>query len=217
MTESYGDTTVLRPSARTQAWGFVVGSVLFAIGSAPSLTDVLDRTVANVSFFAGSWFFTAGAFVQLALSGPATPARGSVAVRTAWLAAAVQLLGAILFNVSTGEALRLRTPSGEGEFVWGPSADGSVAFLISAGLAVLAMVRGRRGWAPSDRTWWSIWLNLAGSMAFVGSSAASIASPGGAFQYAPLSNIATFVGSVCFFAASVILLPSGRPNGPDRA
>src|SRR6478736_4678125 len=92
---------LIHPTLRMQSWGFVIGSALFA----------------------GSWFFTCAAFIQLVLSGPATTTdSGRPAIRAVWLSAAVQLLGTILFNVSTGAALHALTLRGEMHLVWNPNA-----------------------------------------------------------------------------------------------
>lgn len=133
---------LIHPTLRMQSWGFVIGSALFALGSAPYLSAVLGVMLANVFFFAGSWFFTAAAFLQLTLSQPATVVdAGRPAIRALWLAAAVQLLGTILFNISTGSALHAHTVKGEMHLVWNPNAEGSIAFLVSSALAVLILFR----------------------------------------------------------------------------
>ncbi len=111
----------VRPTLPKQCWGFVVGSACFAIGSAPGgLTGILGPS-ANVVFFVGSWFFTAAALIQLLLSGPmTTEVDGAQLIRAEWLSAAVQFFGTLLFNVSTGAALRAHTIAAEKHFVWNP-------------------------------------------------------------------------------------------------
>ena len=95
---------------------------------------------AGVTFFAGSIFFTTAAFIQLSLSGRRPP-RGDTnrADRADWWAAVIQFFGTLCFNVSTLVALlaAIADPSRVGAG-WRPDAWGSVAFLVSSVLAVVA-------------------------------------------------------------------------------
>ncbi len=129
-----------------------------------------------------------------------------ITISSAWLAAAVQLLGTIFFNISTGEALDVRSVEGQREFVWGPDVDGSTAFLISSLLALVPLLRKGVYWSPSDREWTSTWLNLLGSIAFGVSAIASIVQPGGGVKDATAASIGTFAGVVCFLLAAALLL-----------
>ncbi len=102
---------VFHPTLRMQSWSFIIGSSLFALGSAPGLGKWLGTMGANTSFFVGAWFFTVAGFIQLLLSSPRIGPRGGV--RAVWLAAAAQSFGTVLFNVSTGAALHTRQLSAE--------------------------------------------------------------------------------------------------------
>lgn len=68
----------LRPNLKSQAIGFMIGSSLFAIGSAPVIGNALGADLANRLFFVGSWFFTAAGFIQLMLAGPMRNERGAL-------------------------------------------------------------------------------------------------------------------------------------------
>lgn len=204
---------LIHPTLRMQSWGFVIGAALFALGSAPGLSVLLGTTGANTAFFVGSWFFTAAAFMQLILSGPATTTdeRGT-AIRAVWLSAAIQFLGTILFNISTGAALHAHTVKGEMHLVWNPNAEGSVAFLVSSGLAVLVLWRTGSYWEPRSKDWQSVWLNALGSIAFGVSAAGAFILQDGTSLDPNLANVGTFVGAVCFLLASALFV--GRRPAP---
>lgn len=203
---------LIHPTLRMQSWGFVIGSLLFALGSAPWISNALGTAGANTAFFVGSWFFTAAAFVQLVLSGPATTDDdGRPAIRAEWLSAAIQFLGTILFNISTGAALHAHTVKSEQHLVWNPNAEGSVAFLASSALAVLMLLRASQIWEPGSKDWQSVWLNMLGSIAFGISAAGAFITKDGTTLDAALAVGGTFVGALCFFAASALFL-----GGDDR-
>lgn len=206
---------LIHPTLRMQSWGFTIGSLLFALGSAPIIAPALGTATANTAFFVGSWFFTYAAFIQLVLSGAATTTdteTGRPAIRAEWLAAATQFLGTVLFNISTGAALHAHTIAGEKHLVWTPNAEGSIAFLISSYLAILMLVRAKHYWAPRSLDWQSAWFNALGSLAFGLSAAGAFITQSGSVEDASLANAGTFVGAVFFFAASVIFL--GKPRRP---
>lgn len=198
---------------RGQCWGFMIGSTLFAVGSAPVVSGWLGTTGANISFFVGAWFFTIAAFIQLGLSGPATVTGSSrpLAVRALWLSAATQFVGTLLFNVSTSAALHATSITAVKEYVWGPDADGSAAFLISSGFAVLVLFRQKQMWAPRSRDWLSTWIGTLGSVAFGVSAVGSIITPAGTAQDVTLASWGTFIGALCFFAAAALLLEPRQP------
>ncbi len=207
---------LIHPTIRMQSWGFVIGSALFALGSAPFLSAFFGASLANSFFFAGSWFFTCAAFIQLVLSGPATTTdAGSPAIRAVWLAAAVQLLGTILFNVSTGAALHALTLRGEMHLVWNPNAEGSIAFLVSSGLAVLILLREKTYWAPQSKEWQSVWFNTFGSIAFGVSAIGSFVLQDGNTLDPNVANIGTFVGAVFFLLASAVFLGKSSQRLPS--
>ena len=115
---------------------FIIGSALFALGSAPGFASAAGATASNLCYFVGAWFFTGAALVQLVRSGPMmTPVDydpGKM-FRAEWLAGSTQFFGTLLFNVSTTAALMAHTVKGEQHLVWNPDAGGSVAFLLSGG------------------------------------------------------------------------------------
>lgn len=204
---------LIHPTLRMQSWGFTVGALLFALGSAPWLSTAMGATGANTAFFVGSWFFTGAAFVQLVLSGPATTTdQGKPAIRAEWLSAAIQFLGTLLFNISTGAALHAHTIKGEMHLVWNPNAEGSVAFLLSSALAVLMLQRTNQIWEPGSKNWQSVWLNMLGSIAFGVSAVGAFITRNGTAMDEVLSVGGTFIGALCFLAASAIFL--GKDDEP---
>ena len=201
---------LLAPTLYKQCVSFMIGSSLFALGSAPGFGTWAGSSASNICYFVGAWFFTAAAYVQLVRSGAVTTtvSYGSgVMVRAEWLAAATQFVGTLLFNVSTTAALQSRSVTQEDRLVWSPDAGGSVAFLISGALAIIAYSHSRKFWDPSAADWWSTQINLIGCVAFGVSAVAAFVTPDGVTVDSTLANTGTFVGALCFFFASFLVLP----------
>ena len=192
---------------RREAWGFAVGSVLFAVGALPWYGDAVGSVWDAATFFAGSVFFTLAAFIQLALSGRRPPRRSSsTAAYADWWSAAVQFLGTILFNVSTFAVLLAAVRASDRVTAgWLPDAWGSAAFLLASALALVAARRNHELWDPDARTWHGTWLNMAGSIAFGFSAIGAFVVPatGEIFSLRWL-NLGTFLGAVCFFLAAIL-------------
>jgi hypothetical protein len=203
---------VIQPTLKLQCLGFMIGSSFFAVGSSPWLSERMSSETDNLLFFIGAWFFTSAAFVQLVLSGSVRNERG--ALRALWLAAASQFFGTLLFNVSTGAALRVDTVLAQRHFVWAPDAEGSVAFLISAGFALLVLVRSDSLWGPRNDEWLSTWVNMLGCLAFGVSAVGAAVLPGGGLQNAGVASWGTFIGALCFFVASAVMLPTAMRESP---
>ena len=151
---------------RRESLGFAIGSVCFALGALPGYSRLVGEGADNVTYFVGSLFFTAAAFIQLRLSGRWR--RGAWKSREDWddwWAAAVQFAGTLLFNVSTGTALYEHLSAEQAhDHVWRPDAFGSACFLLASALAIQATTHREGLWDPDARNWWSTWLNMAGSM-----------------------------------------------------
>jgi hypothetical protein len=206
---------------------FAVGSILFAAGAVPGYAGSLGTRVDSITFFVGSLFFTTAAFLQYRESvdaGSDHPARGWNRVATYrphqvdWWAGAVQLIGTLYFNVSTGVAVSDNLSAETAvHHIWRPDAIGSVCFLVASGLAWFEVCHGWAAWSPRSIPWWITALNLMGSIAFGGSAVAGYIVPStGQIWHAELSNLGTFVGALCFLAGSILLLPErteGRAPG----
>jgi len=211
----------LVPTATKQGWGFMIGSTFFALGSAPGLSELMGSNLSNLLFFIGAWFFTGAGLIQLFLSGaistPVSYAPGRM-VRAEWLTAATQAFGTLMFNVSTTSALYARTAATEDRWVWSPDAGGSVAFLISGFFAFVAYAHVSRAINLGDKAWWSVLVNFIGCVAFGISAIGAYVVPNGDSLNSSLANKGTFIGAVCFFLASLIVLPQwDRAHGATAA
>lgn len=204
---------LLEPTLGKQCWGFVMGSALFALGSAPGFGSWAGASNSNLCYFVGAWFFTAAGLVQLLRSGPATVSvdyGSGTMVRAEWLAASTQSAGTIMFNVSTASALTAHTAAADKHFVWSPDAAGSVAFLISGVAAIIAYTRTDRWWNPRSADWWSTQINWIGCVAFAVSAVGAYVLADGNSLDNTLANTGTFVGALCFMFASLIVAPTWR-------
>ena len=196
-----------RRRLRREAWGFAVGSLCFLVGAVPFYAEWAGAIGTGVTFFAGSIFFTTAAFIQLSLSGRRPP-RGDTnrADRADWWAAAIQFFGTLCFNVSTFVALLAAfadpTRVGAG---WRPDAWGSVAFLVSSVLAVVATKDRGRLWDADARTWHGTWLNLLGSIFFGASAVGAYVDPDtGTLVSMFWANLGTLLGAICFLVAALL-------------
>ena len=98
--------------------------------------------------------------------------------------------------------------------VWAPDAFGSIAFLVSSGLAFHAVCG--RWWCfrPRSRDWDVAALNLLGSIAFGISAVASLVEPStGEPVSADIANSGTSAGGACFLIAALMLVPAAAATG----
>jgi len=210
----------LTPTLTKQSIYFIIGGSLFAIGSAASIWGFGNSAFTNWTCFIGAWFFTTAGLFQLFLSGDMTvqhPGTQTKGIRAEWLAAATQSFGTILFNVSTTTALTARSVAAEKHFVWNPDAGGSVAFLISAFFVYVTFFRQQNTlWAPATPSWWAAHINMIGCIAFGISAVGAFVLDDGSSKDANVANWGTFIGALCFVAASVIALPRMPWNRSSR-
>jgi hypothetical protein len=129
--------------------------------------------------------------------------------RLDWWACAVQLVGTVYFNVSTGVAMANHLTAGAAhEHVWRPDAVGSVCFLVSSFLSWREVCSGWAAWHPDSWAWWITLVNLAGSLAFGVSAVAGYIDPvTGQVRNAAGADTTTLIGAVCFLVGAVLLLP----------
>jgi hypothetical protein len=199
--------TLRRRRLRREAWGFAVGSIFFLVGAVPFYADWAGAVVVGVTFFAGSIFFTAAAFIQLSLSGRHPPRRSTNhADRWDWWAAAIQFAGTLCFNVSTAVALvaAIGDPTRLGAG-WRPDAVGSVAFLVASVLAVVATKDRGELWDTDARSWHGTWLNFIGSIAFgVSAVGAYVVPETGSLVSMFWANLGTLIGALCFLVGALL-------------
>ncbi len=200
---------------------FIVGSTLFAIGSFPPYSQLVDGRVVGITFVIGSLFFTSAGYSTVVQvindgAGESTPTRlWAWSPRGAlWWAAVVQLAGTLLFNVNTIDAMVTTfTVEETNRLVWGPDFFGSIAFLVASHLAWMHL--SGRFWYRNtdDQDWWSSLLNYVGSAFFMASAIASftLKTTGEALNIA-IVNSGTFLGAICFLVGSYVLLPSSTPR-----
>jgi hypothetical protein len=197
---------------------FAVGSLLFALGAVPGYASAVGARWDSVTFFVGSLFFTSAAFLtyrEAVDAGPHPPGAAQRRFfvfqprRIDWWATAVQLVGTVYFNVSTGNALRVDlSAQAANQHVWRPDAVGSICFLVASALAWFEVCHGWAAWRPRLWSWWITLANLAGSVAFGLSAVAGYINPAtGQLHNAERSNLGTFIGAVCFLAGALMLLP----------
>jgi hypothetical protein len=208
---------------------FMIGSALFAIGGAQAMWSDApvvrwpDPRLTGWVFFAGSVFFTSAAYLQWleALNNDVTeisnptdsrPRRwrflGWSSRNLGYLASAVQLVGTILFNVDTADALVTGLGwEGEDVLVWTPDMLGSVCFLVASQGALMEISHHYWSWQPRSLSWWIAAINMLGSVLFMVSAVASLVEPGPAAAAPWLANFGTFAGAVCFFIGAYLLIP----------
>ncbi|SEJ23050.1 YrhK family protein [Demequina mangrovi] len=196
---------------RREAYGFALGSLCFLVGATPLYADAVGAVVANATFAVGSVLFTGAALLQLLLSGRRPPrAASSRADAYDWWAAAIQLGGTVLFNVSTFRAWRAAVARPDEVGVgWTADAWGSLAFLVSSALALAALSRRHELWDVLARTPGAVWLNAAGSVAFGASAAGAYVVPA-TDELLSLwwTLFGTWLGALCFLVAAVLTRPS---------
>ncbi len=195
---------------------FIVGSFLFALGSFPPYSQLVDGRVVSVTFVIGSLFFTTAgylSFVQVINDGHTAGARAlrwAWAPRTKlWWAAFIQLIGTLFFNVNTILAMvQSFTVEETNRLVWAPDFFGCIAFLVASHLYWITTCGGLWRSDTDDANWWSSLLNYVGSIAFMASALAAftLQTTGEAVNITVV-NSGTFVGAVCFLVGAYLLLP----------
>lgn len=189
---------------------FATGALCFFVGPFPGYAGLVGEAADSVTFFVGSILFTAGGALQTHLAFRVRRAPG--AGQAAWLAAIVQSVGTVCFNVTTLRAMHTALSSPEyNRLVWRPDALGSICFLGSGAIAFRASER--RGWLPKRGAtgWWEPFVNLLGCIFFGVAAVAGhlVPSTGTLFDQAA-ANWNTCLGAACFLACAVATLLTGR-------
>lgn len=206
---------------------FAVGATLFAAASILSLWPALatacglDTAGVNAIFFAGSIPFTTAAYLQLfqAANADALAADGKRRKRFAllgwhprdvgWLSCALQFVGTILFNVNTFDAM---LPSlnwfQQDLLVWVPNIVGSILFFASGYLAFIELCHAHWSWQPRDISWWIVFINVLGCIAFLASAVLALVLPRPEnSEILSLSVMFTLLGAICFLCGALLMLP----------
>ena len=200
---------------------FAIGSACFAVAALPGFASSVGATTDDTVYVVGSLFFTTAGLLQygqvVGADDPALHGAGSRLRRLAswaphridWVAAAVQSVGTVFFNISTIHALTTSATSAHAlnQAIWRPDALGSICFLVSSYLSFAEVCHGSWRWLPHDLSWWITVGNLVGSVAFGVSAVASKFVSADELRSAGWTTLGTFVGGLCFLGASILLLP----------
>jgi YrhK-like protein len=200
---------------------FALGSLCFALAALAAQWANASRPGIGVTFFVGSLLFTSAAYlqyletvnVQRDLESGARRLRWRPASweprRIDWLAASVQLIGTVFFNLSTFAAMKRGLDTHQiNTRVWGPDALGSICFLASSELAYAEVCHRWVCLRLRSLSWRIVSLNLLGSIAFGAAAVASLLEPSsGEPISARVANAGTAVGGLCFLIAAVALMP----------
>lgn len=193
---------------RAECYSFMIGSSLFAIGTVPGSTTHDGMAAGNVSCFAGSWFFTGAALLQLLLSTPSTHRSWELSsIRAECYAATVELFGTVNFNLSTGAVLWAHRVAARRHFVWWPDVAGSVAFVLSGALAIAATILTARLVRVRSRSWLAAWAGMSGAIAFGASAVGAFVTEAGNAWNVQLAQLGTFIGALFFLMAAFLRLP----------
>ncbi len=200
---------------------FAVGSTCFAAGGIAAQWTSSSPSAIGVVFFVGSLFFTTAAYLQYAeavnversVAAPRSRRRWRPASweprRIDWLAALVQFIGTLLFNVSTFAALNTSLSTHQYDArVWSPDVFGCTAFLISSELAFAEVCHRWLCFRGRGLSWKIVAFNLLGSIAFGVSAVAALAEPSsGQPVSVRIANGGTSFGGVCFLIGALLLMP----------
>jgi hypothetical protein len=209
------------------AWLFMLGSSCFVLGSVPAYVNAVGGFADAITYFVGSIFFTSASFAQLLQA--QTPemtevderqqyVRRPVVVRAwltkdrNWQAAITQFPGTLFFNISTFAALaRNATVQQEDQHVWRPDFFGSTLFLVASAFGILALAGRFFSIQARSLPWWIAWLNMIGSVLFMGSALASYVLPTtGELINSRFSIFGTLLGAACFLVGAGLMLPAWR-------
>ncbi len=207
---------------------FMIGSTLFAVGSASALYGHGLAAQSGLVFFAGSIFFTSAGYLQflevinepdaLTKTRPPTSFWRWEPHKLGWWAVLVQLVGTLLFNMNTFEATQHLSSLDQDRLVWVPDALGSICFLVASYLAYGEVCNDWMDWQPRNVSWWIVVINLLGSVAFGVSAVASfVLVQSGELVSAYDSNLGTFAGAICFFVGAYLLLPEMTSHSEPHA
>jgi hypothetical protein len=203
---SQGETT----ATRLMGGLFAVGATGFVLGPLDVYTRWVGTAADALTFFVASFLFTGGGLAQARLAYPERRQAGRAGA-LAWRGAWVQLIGTLLFNLMTFEAIS--PPSsvvGYDALVWVPDALGSVCFLISG--ILLHLSAPPEGWRLSRRAagWWEPPTNLLGCILFGVSAVAGLATTSaGQLLDTAADNWTTTFGALCFLAVGLAPLIAG--------
>ena len=220
-------------SVRLSQWMcflFMIGSFAFTAGALLSFVPSLPAVVPGGIFFLGSLFFTSAAYLQFleTINTPPVPLLKESAggtehamfiawqpYRIDWWSTVTQFIGTLFFNISTFNAFIKHLSVLKSDIqVWSPDVFGSVLFLVSSWLAYGEASSALTGPRRNSLTWWVVFSNLLGSIAFGVAAITSFLRPSvGEMISATATNLCTALGGACFFLGAFLqLLETNREN-----
>ncbi len=197
--------------------GFIAGCIMYLYFE-NSLTDFTK----NLTFFIGSIFFTAAAYLQYleSINADITNENHFNNDNKKWvwfafrhknlgfLASASQLAGTVLFNINTFNPLYFNfTFLEEDLFIWVPNMIGSILFLTASFFGWLEIYRDKHVKPFRSISWYIIWINILGAVFFQLSAIKSyVYLNSGKLVGITASLEYTLSGAVCFFIAAYLLI-----------
>ena len=208
---------------------FAIGSTCFGVAATASQWASVTRPGIGITFFVGSIFFTSAAFLQLheainAQPGPEHLTRAAFRRwwsweprRIDWLAAAVQFVGTLFFNVNTFAAMNDALDAKQELLrVWTPDVIGSICFLVASELAYAEVCNAWVCFRNRTISWWIVAVNMLGSIAFGVSAVASLIQPStGEPVSAAIANATTAWGGWCFLVGALLLIVETGREAPE--
>lgn len=205
------------------ATAFVIGGVLFAVGSGVAQFGSGEATTCASIYFAGGLFFNTGGYVALlqVVNAPRHVPGGEGRLvtqgwrwwsyepsRVDWLSAFVLFAGTLVFAVDLLDSfLQGLTVQQVNRLIWAPDVIGCVLFLVSGHLAFVEICHGRPRIRPRGLGWWIVAVNQLGSVLFMVSALAAYTRPATGSQInATIANWTTLLGASGFSAGGFLQL-----------
>ena len=196
------------------ALAFILGPLLFALGSWWQLHTIQGPTLALGLLAIGSVFFTAGGWWQLQQALIGDQALPKDAPRWEWCGlrcALTQSIGTVLFNIETFFSWSQQQPNPELWLLLGivPNVIGSILFLISAVYGLQEVGHGRLlVFEPDHLGWWISIVNALGCIWFMQSAIAGLPTnlPLEQVFDSAMSMRTTLLGSLAFAIVGILSL-----------
>ena len=197
---------------------FVIGSLCFLIGPIPAFENAVGIAATDVTFFVGSLFFTTASYLSYMQVIRAAGRRwiGWTPQIMGFWATLIQLVGTLLFNISTLAALLSLNNEQAAQRVWRPDAFGCVCFLVASAIAFSEAGHRWFSWRPGKRDWHITALNMWGSVFFGISAVGAYVTTDGDLLNESWATWGTILGAACFLVASLLMMPEGRNPAKDH-
>lgn len=202
---------------------FMIGSWHFVSGSILVLVGYTNEFVIDLIYFVGSLFFTSAGYSQYnqainAADSLVSDEKGFVSKKRRYFSLQPhhlgfwstfpQFLGTLEFNITTFMAFFGFSLVGYDVFVWVPDYVGSILFLVSGISGVIEFCLHFWCFQPRSITWWIVWINFIGCVAFMISGVVAFARPQPIFNnLATWATIFTLIGAVCFLVGAYLMWP----------